>query len=125
MQSLDQTPSITRLLELRRELSDIETMVVKFERYIEAVVIYSGHRLELARSHLAVGFEHAAQTLLAMGAIAERSYAETSQALGRTERDASTLAELLRRVPARHLGSSGDDRAPGSMPGRSGACAER
>jgi AraC-like DNA-binding protein len=92
-------PAATPLEKLRRDLRSwdgrhAETMIVTFEHYIAAVAVHCGHRAELSRPHLEVGFEQAAQRLLDSGAVAEQSCAETIKTLKRTERDASTFAEL-------------------------------
>jgi AraC-like DNA-binding protein len=67
----------------------------RFERYIEAVAIECGYRLELARSELAAGFDRAAEALLEAGALEERAYAEMCSALDRSARDARTVADLF------------------------------
>jgi AraC-like DNA-binding protein len=80
--------SSASLVSLRRELARVieespAELSAKFERYIEAVLAYSGQRLEPTQIHLEVGFERAAEPLLETGTLEARSFDVLRSALQR------------------------------------------
>ena len=67
-------PSTKRLRELRGRLAESVSerpnlLSPRFERYIEAVLVHCGYRLESTRAHLEAGLERLAEPLLATGAL--------------------------------------------------------
>jgi YesN/AraC family two-component response regulator len=75
----------------------------KFERYAEMVAIRTGYRVDLARTHLEVGFERMASALMADGVVDPKALETQTLALDQASGDARTMTELLaayRRVLA-------------------------
>jgi AraC-like DNA-binding protein len=87
------------LRALRRRLGASEerphTLASRFERYLEAVAVHSGYRMESARAHLEAGFDQAAEALFATGILPEKSYLDMCEALERAARDAATASDLF------------------------------
>jgi AraC-like DNA-binding protein len=88
------------LSHLRRELSRAvrehpEVLGARFDRYLEAVAVQCGYRIEPARAHLEVGFERMAEPLVDAGALDERSFLALRGALDRAALDARTASELF------------------------------
>jgi AraC-like DNA-binding protein len=88
------------LSDLRQKLAEsVEespgVLSARFDRYIEAVALHSGHRLEPARAHLEAGFERMAETLLDGGTLAHKSYDDMRAALQQAAREARTATELF------------------------------
>jgi AraC-like DNA-binding protein len=67
----------------------------RFDRYLEAVALEHGYRLETARGYLEAGFDRLAQTLLDTRRLDEKSFQESGDALERAARGARTMQELL------------------------------
>jgi AraC-like DNA-binding protein len=67
----------------------------RFDRYLEAVALRSGHRLEVVRPHLEVAFERVAESILGSGALEGRALASFGTSLERAADEASTLGELF------------------------------
>jgi AraC-like DNA-binding protein len=88
------------LRHLREELAKLveerpELFAARAERYIEAVVMSSGRRLEPAQAHLEVGFERITQALVQSGALDERSFVRMRDGLDRASAAAQTVDELV------------------------------
>jgi transcriptional regulator GlxA family with amidase domain len=67
----------------------------RFERYIEAVSVHCGLRIEAVRAHLDAGLDRAIEVLCRTGLIDERGRMDTYDALDRAAREAATVAELV------------------------------
>jgi AraC-like DNA-binding protein len=84
------------LRQLRSELSALgeqpNALAPRFERYMEAVAVHCGYRLDLAEAHLEAGFEQAARALFSRGALDPKRHLDT---LDRTAHDATTVADLF------------------------------
>jgi AraC-like DNA-binding protein len=72
-----------------------QTLVPRFERYIEAVAEHCGYRFEAIRAHLEAGFDQAAEALLATGTLAEKGHLATCEALDQAAKSSFTLTELF------------------------------
>jgi len=88
------------LSELRQRLAEsVEeragVLSARFDRYLEAVALHSGHRLDPARVHLEAGFERMAETLLASGMLEHKSFDDMRAALQQAAHDARTVTELF------------------------------
>jgi AraC-like DNA-binding protein len=87
------------LRALRRTLGATQerplTLPSRFERYMEAVAIHSGYRMESARAHLEAGFDEAADALFSSGILPEKSYLDMCDALENAARDALTASDLF------------------------------
>ena len=84
--------------ELRARLGAgerFETLVPRFEQYVEAVAEHCGYRFEAIRAHLEAGFDQAAEALLATGTLQEKGHVATCEALDQAAKSAFTLTELL------------------------------
>jgi len=110
------------LRRLRQELGSIieerpALLAARFDRYLEAVAVSCGYRIEPARAQLEVGFERVTEALTSTGALDPKSFAALCEALDRSAGAARTMGELfaayrsaiadateavLRPVPARH-----------------------
>ncbi|HEV8244703.1 MAG TPA: helix-turn-helix domain-containing protein [Polyangiaceae bacterium] len=106
------TPSSARskpaLSDLRQKLAELVeqrpgAVSARFDRYLEAVAQHTGHRLELSRAHLEVGFERVAEPLLELGTLERKSFDDMRESLEQAAREARTLSDLFaayRRVVA-------------------------
>jgi len=99
-------PSIKRLRELRGGLAESvgerpNLLSPRFERYIEAVLVHCGYRLESTRAHIEAGLERLAEPLLATGALDQRSFDDLYASVEREAEDAPTVTELV--APYRRL----------------------
>jgi AraC-like DNA-binding protein len=88
------------LSDLRERLSrDVHErpslLAVQFERYLEAVGMHCGYRLEPARAHLEVGFERASDVLVQSGALDKKSLVALRKQLHRTAGEAHTITALF------------------------------
>jgi AraC-like DNA-binding protein len=88
------------LAALRSELAQVVTehpskIAARFDRYLEAVALDCGHRLEPTRIHLEVGLERLSEALLGTGALDTRSFDELHTDLNRVAGEASTVSELF------------------------------
>jgi AraC-like DNA-binding protein len=88
------------LRALRRELGGAveihpETLGARFERYLEAVAIHCGYRMEAAKTHLEVGFDRMAEALQASGGLDAKTLTGLSDGLDRSVGTARTLDELF------------------------------
>ncbi|HEV8246059.1 MAG TPA: helix-turn-helix domain-containing protein, partial [Polyangiaceae bacterium] len=66
-----------------------------FERYLEAVALRAGHRLDAARAHLEAGFERVAERLLEGGALDAKSFSSLQAGLERASVESGTVHELF------------------------------
>jgi AraC-like DNA-binding protein len=72
-----------------------ETLVPRFEQYVDAVAEHCGYRFEAIRAHLEAGFDQAAEALLATGTLQQKGHLATCEALDHAARNAFTLTELV------------------------------
>jgi AraC-like DNA-binding protein len=72
-----------------------ETLGARFERYLEAVAIHCGYRMEAAKTHLEVGFDRMAEALQSGGALDAKTLTGLSDGLERSVDAARTLDELF------------------------------
>jgi AraC-like DNA-binding protein len=89
-----------RLGELRKGLAvDVEerpeVLAARFERYLEAVALRCGYRMDAARGHLEAGYERLTERLVESGALEQKGFMASSHALDRAAADARTLADLF------------------------------
>ncbi len=70
-------------------------LAARFDRYLEAVAIHCGYRLEPARAQLEVGFERVTDTLTSTGALDPRSFAALCESIDRSSAAARTMGELF------------------------------
>jgi AraC-like DNA-binding protein len=85
--------------ELRQRLAGLvgdspSLLAPTFERYLEAVSVHCGYRLEPARAHIEAGFDPIVQALRAAAVVDQRSLDEMQQSLHRAASEANTLDEL-------------------------------
>jgi AraC-like DNA-binding protein len=88
------------LYHLRKELGRLaqerpEELPARFDRYLEAVAVHSGYRLDAARAHLEAGIEHIASELLAARAWDQKTSRDAASELTRSSHGARTVAELF------------------------------
>jgi len=86
--------------QLRTELAVLterqpRTLLTRFERYIEAVNLQAGYRMDLVQAHLEAGLDQAAQTLLTTGALSAKDHTAMCHDLERAARDAATVKDLV------------------------------
>ena len=67
----------------------------RFDRYIEAVLVHAGYRLEPTRAHLEAGLERLAEPVLAGGFIDQKSFNDLCASMERTAEDARTVMDLV------------------------------
>jgi AraC-like DNA-binding protein len=83
--------------KLRQQLAEAvgpqpETLAARFDRYVEAITLRSGYRLEATRAHLEAGLDRMSEALLDFeGYGLEDTYAE----LERAAREAPTVSDLV------------------------------
>jgi AraC-like DNA-binding protein len=88
------------LYHLRNELGKLAQerpadLPARFERYLEAVAVHSGYRLDAARAHLEAGVEQVASELLEGRAWDEKTFRDAAGELSRESHGARTVAELF------------------------------
>jgi YesN/AraC family two-component response regulator len=66
-----------------------------FERYLEAVAVHSGYRLEAARAHLEAGIEQVASELLEARVWDEKTSRDAARELARESHGARTMVDLF------------------------------
>jgi AraC-like DNA-binding protein len=90
---------LSPLRELRRQLGAVtdppRALIPRFEQFVEAAVIQGGHRIEVTRVQLETGFDQAAQALVALGMLSEKTYLDLCDALDGTARSATSVDELI------------------------------
>jgi len=90
---------VSPLGELRRQLAAAMTeaphvLSLRFGRYLEAVAVHCGYRLEPTRAHLEAGLDQIVDALRASAAVDERSLADLRGTVDRAGAEASTVEEL-------------------------------
>ena len=98
-------PALGELRQQLRELGEHQPdlLPARFDRFIEAVTMRSGYRLEPARAHLEAGLERIAEALVGGGALEASSFEDACVELDRAAREARTVTDLFaayRRVVA-------------------------
>ena len=88
------------LRDLRDELGQAaaerpEGWGARFDRYLEAVAVQSGYRIDAARGHLEAGFERLSQPLTSSGALDPKSFRSLCEMLDRRAVEARSLSDLL------------------------------
>jgi AraC-like DNA-binding protein len=88
------------LHEMRRRLSQIVAeptgmLAPRFDRYLEAVAVHSGYRLEPACAHLEAGLERIAETLTAAGALDAKSALDLYATMDRIALETVTVRGLF------------------------------
>jgi AraC-like DNA-binding protein len=88
------------LRRLRRELTMLaeerpDALPARFDRYLEAVALRSGHRLEVVRPHLEAAFERLADSIVGSGALEGRALVAFGASLERAADESATLSELF------------------------------
>jgi AraC-like DNA-binding protein len=73
----------------------IDLLSPRFDRYVEAVLVHAGYRLEPVRAQLDAGLERLAEPLLATGALDEKSFDAMCTAMERAAQSASTVTDLV------------------------------
>jgi AraC-like DNA-binding protein len=96
----ERSPEAIPLRRLRRELGALaeeepDALPPRFDRYLEAVALRSGHRVEIVRPHLEAAFERLAESIVGSGALEGRALAAFWEHLERTADDAATLGDLF------------------------------
>jgi AraC-like DNA-binding protein len=91
------TSSLRHLRDQLGRVSEGNPAVIqaRFERYAEMVAIRTGYRVDLARTHLEVGFERMASALLEDGVVDPKSLETQMLAVDQASADARTMSELL------------------------------
>ncbi|HEV8246277.1 MAG TPA: AraC family transcriptional regulator [Polyangiaceae bacterium] len=85
---------------IRRELGRAveeqpSSLGARFDRYLEAVVTASGHRLEAMRGDLEAGFEFMSEPLLRSGALDQKSFHVLAKILDHAADEAQTTNDLF------------------------------
>jgi AraC-like DNA-binding protein len=88
------------LRQLHRELVAVveehpEQLGARFERYLQAVALQCGYRVEPAKAHIELGFERMTEGLVKSGVLDERSFQALGDGLDRAAAGASTMNELF------------------------------
>ncbi|HEV8244502.1 MAG TPA: AraC family transcriptional regulator, partial [Polyangiaceae bacterium] len=90
----------TSLRHLRQELvatveEHPELLCARFDRYLEAVAVQCGYRVEPAKAHVDVGFERLTEGLVKSGALDEKSLRALGAGLDRAAIRAQTISDLF------------------------------
>jgi AraC-like DNA-binding protein len=93
-------PSAGHVQELQDELEKcvLESPAMlqsRYDRFVEAVLAHSGHRLELARAQLEVGIERLAKPMLAAGMADRKTLAELRSSMATIAARSRTTGELV------------------------------
>jgi AraC-like DNA-binding protein len=88
------------LRRLREQLDGVRDdrsgeLGARFDRYLEAVAIHSGHRLDAAAGHVEAGFERLAEPLMRRGALDRKSFGSLCGDLERAAEAARTVQDLF------------------------------
>jgi AraC-like DNA-binding protein len=82
--------------ELGRGLDeDPQSLPARFDRYVEAVSVHSGYRMEPARAELELFLERTADALLRSGALDPKSLSAMHEGLDRASSEAATVSDLF------------------------------
>jgi len=118
----EDAPTPTPLGRLRQELGRLvdekpHALPARFDRFLEAVAVRCGYRLDPARAHVEAGFERMAEALVDSGALDAKSFTALYAGVERAAIEAKTVSELFgiyrralrdiagaaeKPVPARH-----------------------
>jgi AraC-like DNA-binding protein len=83
-------------IELARQVEETpKVLPARFDRFLEAVAIRSGYRLELAQIHLEAGFERMIEGVVTSGALDPKGLHTIASSLERETRAATTMNELF------------------------------
>ena len=93
-------PPADPLGELRRGLGTIPPdrpleLSTRFERYLQAVAVHAGDRLEAARLHVKTGFEHLAEPLVLRALLEAEAFRERAFNADQAADAASTINDLF------------------------------
>jgi AraC-like DNA-binding protein len=93
-------PPANPLGGLRRELGEFveekpAALPARFDRYLDAVAVRSGYRLDLARAHAEAGFERIAEALRDNDALDAKGFGALLTNLEHAASEASTLRDLF------------------------------
>ena len=95
----ERSPEANPLRRLRREMLAFEdqpdALPARFDRYLEAVALRAGHRLEVVRPHLEAAFERLAESIVGSGALEGRALVAFGASLERAADESATLNELF------------------------------
>jgi AraC-like DNA-binding protein len=96
----EDAPAPTPLGRLRQELGRVvdekpQSLPARFDRFLEAVAVRCGYRLDPARAHVEAGFERMAESLVDIGAFDAKSFAVLYAEAERAALDAVTINELF------------------------------
>jgi two-component system, response regulator YesN len=72
-----------------------QELAARFDRYLEAVALHFGYRMDAARGHLEAGFERLTEPLVRRGALEQRSFTALCDDLDRSADAARTTRELF------------------------------
>jgi AraC-like DNA-binding protein len=86
--------------DLRQQLDAVAEerpaeLTARFDRYLEAVALHCGYRLDAARGHLEAGFERLTEPLVRCGTLERRSFVALCDDLDRAAETAGTLQALF------------------------------
>jgi AraC-like DNA-binding protein len=107
------------LRQLRQALyrsveEDPDLLAARFDRYLEAVSVRCGYRIDAVRPHLDVGFDHLTESLLKSGALDPKSHTALFEGLDRAAANARTLSDLAAAYRRAVLDVSQAVQAPGA-----------
>jgi AraC-like DNA-binding protein len=92
-------PAVSPIRELREQLGradqKIETLVSRFEQYVEAVVEQCGYRLDVVAAHLEAGLQQITRPLLSSGMLQQKSNLDAWAMLDHAALSASTVMDLV------------------------------
>ncbi len=96
----DVRPAADPLSELRQKLGEMEParpldFSTRFERYLQAVAVHTGYRLEAARLHVKIGYERLAEPLIARGLLETGVFHDLASKAGRAADVANTIRDLF------------------------------
>jgi AraC-like DNA-binding protein len=96
----EDVPAPTPIGRLRQELGRLvdekpQALPARFDRFLEAVAVRCGYRLEPARAHVEAGFERLAESLLDTGALDTKSFASLYAEAERAALEAGTVSEVF------------------------------
>jgi two-component system, response regulator YesN len=96
----EDAPTPTPLGRLRQELGRLvdekpNLLPARFDRFLEAVAVRCGYRLEPARAHVEAGFERMAEALLDSGALDAKSFSALYAGVERAAARSGTVNELF------------------------------
>jgi AraC-like DNA-binding protein len=89
-----------KLIELRSALGShlpeqAHLLGARFDRYVEAALVHSGHQLEVLGAHLEAGLDRICEQLLESGLLDRRSYDELSSTLAVSKLDTDSVTALV------------------------------